>query len=493
MADKLARAQGRAGEQPDARPDPNESVLQRRLKLSELLDLPTFTEVCRGFSELYKIGLKVYEENGDKLVDIKSGSSELCGYLFGFANGKALCMRTAARVKDGPLAELEPPNGHGAAGLLAVPCFSGCRYLVMPISHEGDLLGRVIFGPFVPDDLVGLPPGLAAAAGPGFQAAKAVELLGRLRRAPESTITRIVSHFGSIVDSLVFAGQKVFLTSELHIEATRESFRELEAKNQELVAINERLRELDRLKTNFLATVSHELRTPLTSIIGYSEMLSQGMAGSLNPEQDEYVRTILEKGESLLSLISSILDITQIEAGRVRLAFAPCDINEIAKQAITSVLPQSQSKSIQVELQAAPEMTRPSVDREKIRQCIVNLLANAVKFTPPGGRVRLAVHPSAPPGILPQAVSGFAVSVEDSGIGIPRKHFARVFETFYQVDQSSTREYGGAGLGLAIVKSFVEAHDGKVGIDSEEGRYCRFVLALPYAPKAAEVEVDAPF
>ncbi|MGI5863098.1 MAG: ATP-binding protein [Myxococcales bacterium] len=493
MVEKLAKLQQGVEEQPGARPDQSESALQRRLSLSDMLDLPSFAEVCRDFSELYKIGLKVYEEHGDKLVDIKSGPNELCAYMFGFANAKALCMRTAARGKDGPLADAQPSAGPGSAGIFSVPCFSGCRYLVMPVRHEGDVLGRVILGPFVPDELRELPPGLAAAVGQGFQAAKALELIGKMRRAPEATVARIMSHFGSIVDSLLFAGQKVFLTSQLHIEATRESFREIEAKNQELMASNERLRELDRLKSNFLATVSHELRTPLTSIIGYSEMLSQGMAGELNSEQAEYVRTILEKGESLLSLISSILDITQIEAGRVRLAFAPCDVNEIAKQAITSVLPQSRSKNLHVELRAAPEMTRPSVDREKIRQCIVNLLANAVKFTPEGGRIRVTVHPSAPPGMLPPTVAGFAISVEDSGIGIPRKLFERVFETFYQVDQSSTREYGGAGLGLAIVKSFVEAHDGKVSIDSEEGRYCRFVLALPYAPKAAETEIDAPF
>jgi signal transduction histidine kinase len=302
-----------------------------------------------------------------------------------------------------------------------------------------------------------------------------------------------MGHFRAMVDSLVFAGQKVFLTSQVHIEATRESFREIETKNRELTQTNERLRELDRLKSNFLATVSHELRTPLTSIIGYSEMLGQGMAGPLNPDQDEYVRTILDKGESLLALISSILDITQIEAGRVRLAFGACDVNDVVKQAVTSIAPQAQKKRLNLEARYAPGMGRASIDREKVRQCLVNLLANSLKFTPEGGKVRVTVLPDSPPGLLPAGRMAFAIMVEDTGVGIPRDQFERIFETFYQVDQSSTRQYGGAGLGLAIVKNFVEAHGGRVHVESEVGRYSRFLVAIPYSPEMPEAEASGPF
>ncbi|MGC4123012.1 MAG: HAMP domain-containing sensor histidine kinase [Myxococcales bacterium] len=259
------------------------------------------------------------------------------------------------------------------------------------------------------------------------------------------------------------------------------------------MATNERLRELDRLKSNFLATVSHELRTPLTSIIGYSEMLVQGMAGPINSEQDEYIRTILEKGESLLHLISSILDLTQIEAGRMRLAFAPTDLGDLCKQAVTAVAPQAQKKGLHLESAVPPKLERASVDRDKLRQCLVNLLANSVKFTPEGGKVTLAVVPEAPAGVFPAGKRGFLLVVQDSGIGIPPEERERIFESFYQVDQSSTRQYGGAGLGLAIVKSFVEAHGGRVKVDSEVGKYSRFTLALPYAPEVQETEIDAPF
>jgi signal transduction histidine kinase len=467
-----------------------ESALQRKLLLADMLDLPSFTEVCRGFADLYRIGVRVYVEKGPKLVEIMPAPPELCTYVFEATNGRQQCMRVAARIKDGPL---QAPGGGKSSGVFTVNCFSGCRYLVLPIRHEADVLGRAVFGPFLPDDLAEVPPALAGTLGQAFDAQRVKNLLHKMRRAPEATVARIMGHFQAMVDSLLFAGQKVYLTSQVHIEATREAIKEIEAKNRELMATNERLRELDRLKSNFLATVSHELRTPLTSVIGYSEMLTQGMAGPLNPEQDEYVRTILEKGESLLSLISSILDITQVEAGRMRLAFARCDLNDLVKQAITTVTPQAQKKKLGLEMRLAPTMGEPTLDREKVRQCVVNLLANSVKFTPEGGHIRVTVLAEAPKGMLYNGEAGFAIVVEDTGIGIPADQLSRIFETFYQVDQSSTRQYGGAGLGLAIVKSFVEAHGGKVAVQSEVGRFSRFTLAMPYATKAADAEIEAPF
>lgn len=473
-----------------------ECALLRKLKLSDMLDLRSFTEVCESFSGLYRIGVKIYEEKGPKLVDIKGAvASELCSYVFGFPSGKAQCVRTVARVKDGPaeLQEATRAAGERPSELFSVPCFMGCRYLVMPLRHEGDVLGRIVLGPYVPDDLKELPPGTGAAAGPGFDANRAREMLFATRRAPESSLAQILGHFRSIVDAFVFAGLKLHLTSHIHIEATRESYRELETKNRELTTINERLRELDRLKSNFLATVSHELRTPLTSIIGYSEMLMQGMAGPMSREQGEYVGTILEKGESLLELITSILDLTQIEAGRMRLAFMTCDVSDVVKQAVSSALPLAQKKRLQVDVTLAPAMERPSIDRDKLRQCVVNLLANSIKFTSEGGRIAVTLTADAPAGLLPGATRGFAITVTDTGIGIPVEQRDRIFETFYQVDQSSTRQYGGAGLGLALVRSFVEAHGGRIRVDSELGKGSRFTMAFPYTVPVPEAEIEAPF
>ena len=239
------------------------------------------------------------------------------------------------------------------------------------------------------------------------------------------------------------------------------------------------------MKSNFLATVSHELRTPLTSVIGYSEMLLAGLAGDLNDEQKDYLKTILEKGESLLRLISSILDLSRIEARGVQLVRKSTPVEEIVTAAMESVLPQSLKKNLQLTSDLSPSLKSVVVDGDKIRQCVVNLLSNSVKFTPAGGNVvvqaGLAERPPSSAG--PFGSSGyFQISVTDNGIGIPSELQGKVFETFFQADSSASREYGGAGLGLSIVKSYVEAHGGEVAVRSEAGKGSTFTMIIPIEP-----------
>ena len=473
-----------------------ESVLQRRLTLSDMVDLTSFNEVVKSFVELYRVGIKVFDENGDKLSDVKVGNGDFCGYVFSFPEGRLRCTQTVARIKDGPLQPREgarftsqvdptaPPR------MLTVQCFTGLRYLMTPVLWEGDEIGRIIFGPFQPDDLEQLP-GTLMEISRGLDLATLQTHLGRVRRAPESTVAKVVINFGQILQSLVAVGQKTFLTTQLHVEATLETNRELEDKNRRLEDAFNKLKELDRLKSSFLATVSHELRTPLTSIIGYSEMLSEGLAGPMNSEQGDYVKTIMDKGETLLKLITSILDISQIEAGKVRLNFAPTDVPELVASAISSVRPQSMKKGVTVEPRArgVPALI-VSADREKLRQAIVNLLANAVKFTTKGGTVAVTVSG---PALQPElGVEGYQVMVEDTGVGIPADQFDKIFESFYQVDNSSTREFGGAGIGLAIVKSFVEGHGGTVRVASELGRGSRFTVVMPVTPPSPKMAHVSP-
>jgi signal transduction histidine kinase len=189
----------------------------------------------------------------------------------------------------------------------------------------------------------------------------------------------------------------------------------------------------------------------------------------------------MEKGNTLLKLISSILDMSQIEAGKVRLAFEWVDVREMVESALTSVTPQAQRKGLTVTVRL-PEVVQPRVvaDREKLRQVVVNLLANAVKFTPSGGKVEVRLSELGPQPRL--GVDGYRIEVEDTGVGIPEDQRARIFQSFYQVDDSPTREYGGAGLGLAIVKSYVEGHGGRVGVTSEVGKGSCFTVVLPLEP-----------
>ncbi len=477
-----------------------ESVLQRRIALGELLDEESFTDVVKGFVELYKVGIKVFDDKGSKLADIKIGNGDFCGYVFSFPEGRRRCTATVGRVKDGPVAE-----SHGArlpvlggqefgpvgAGMVTVPCFTGLRYIILPIRWEGDVLGRVVFGPFFPEDLKDFAPKTLTDISDSFDVSNAKTLVEKVRSAPESTIARIMVHFARLMQTMLFAGQKMFLTSQLHIEATLEQNRELEERNKKLEEMNVKLKELDRLKSAFLATVSHELRTPLTSIIGYSEMLAEGLAGALNTEQVDYVRTIMEKGETLLKLISSILDISQIEAGKVRLNFEPMDVLDLVNSSISSVRPQAQKKGVVLEAKAPAKLPGVAGDRDRLRQVIVNLLANAVKFTPKGGKISVTVTDLAHQPDL--NAPGYRIIIEDTGVGIPADQFDKIFHSFYQVDSSSTREYGGAGLGLAIVKSFVEGHGGLVRVSSELNHGSRFTLIFPSVPSTQpHVQITPP-
>ncbi|HET7825536.1 MAG TPA: ATP-binding protein [Anaeromyxobacter sp.] len=440
------------------------SVLQAPLLLGDLLDVKSFTEVCQSFAELYRIGVKVFDVEGNKLVDVKVGNADFCGYIWSKPDGRAVCMATVQRVK----AEAVPDE----ANPTAFDCFSGCRYVVQPVIYEGDAVGRVVFGPFVPDDLVQLPETLTRIA-PDFDERLATGYMQKIRRVPQPTAEKILKHFMDLVDVMVFTGHKNLIAAKLHIEAVTESYRELSDKNRQLEESYARLKELDRLKSNFLATMSHELRTPLTSVIGYSEMMLEGLGGPLTAEQREYLGIIMEKGENLLQLITSILDISKIEAGRVRLVLSEVDAAQIMRDAVATVLPLARKKGLKVSVEPG-QLPRFHADRDKVRQCLVNLCSNSVKFTPAGGSITVAAEK------LPE--ERIAIRVTDTGIGIPEEHVDRVFDVFYQVDGSSTREYGGAGLGLAIVKSFVEAHGGDVSVKSTPGAGSTFSVILPIRP-----------
>ncbi len=463
-----------------------ESILQKQLVLGELLDLQSFTNVCKTFVDLYKIGLKVFDQGGTKLVDMKVASGDFCAYMFTGSNGRRLCTETVTHIKVRPLEQFKEPDPIAVRN-----CFSGLRYLMLPIVYEGDMLGRIIFGPFMPEDVGDLGADLKSLEGE-FDLKKARDLIDRIRVAPETTVRRIMEHFARIVDVLVFTSHKAMISSQLHIESVTESYREVQEKNKKLTDAMERLQELSRLKSNFLATVSHELRTPLTSVIGYSEMLLAGLAGDLNEEQGDYLKTILEKGESLLRLISSILDLSRIEARGVQLVRKPTKLEDVVQSALESVLPQSLKKNLTLTSKLSPSLEKVIVDSDKLRQCVVNLLSNSVKFTPAGGNILVQAGPAerSPVAAGPFGSSGyFQISVTDNGIGIPLEIQHKVFETFYQADSSASREYGGAGLGLSIVKSYVEAHGGEVAVQSELGKGSTFTLVLPIEPPGAGLEL----
>lgn len=458
------------------------SILDKRLALVDLLEVESFREVMASFADLYRVGIKVFDAAGNKLVDIRVGNSQFCGYLWEFGSTRQACTKVVTSLKNDPFSA-----ENGLEKSRTVDCFSGLRYVVMPIVYEGDLMGRFIFGPYMPSTAMG-PSEQIYRIEPRAERAVVGRLIDPVRRAPDDLVGKILLQMQKMVEVVIHTSFKQILTSQMHIESVTSTYGDLQAKNSRLEEQNEKLKEVERLKGNFLAMVSHELRTPLTSVIGYSEMLLEGIAGSLNEEQRDYVKTIMDKGESLLSLITQILDLSRIEAGSLRLQASEFDPRPVAQSATTSIVPQAAKKKIELSVNLAPSLPFLRADKEKLLQVMTNLLGNAVKFTPTGGRITLDVDVwTGPRSERPPASSPFELGdetflrivVSDTGVGIPPDKTKAIFDRFFQIDNSSTREFGGTGLGLSIVKSFVDAHRGEIHVESAVGKGSRFTVLWP--------------
>ncbi|HYV50632.1 MAG TPA: ATP-binding protein [Dongiaceae bacterium] len=253
--------------------------------------------------------------------------------------------------------------------------------------------------------------------------------------------------------------------------------RELQALNEALGRANQELQELDRLKSNFLATVSHEFKTPLTSITAFSEILSDEMEErAAPPEVLRFLNIINNESGRLGRLIRNLLDLSRIEARRMRWEHSTFRVKDVVEASMDGLLPVFSEKNIQVHRSIACPDARISADRDRIQQVITNLIENAVKFSNKGSRIWVDCHESN------HGQNGrryLEFSVKDEGPGIPPSHLVRIFERFTQVDSTDTRGTGGSGLGLAISKEIVEHHGGSIWVDSEEGIGATFHFTIP--------------
>jgi signal transduction histidine kinase len=256
----------------------------------------------------------------------------------------------------------------------------------------------------------------------------------------------------------------------------------LRAKNMELQRVTQ-------LKSEFLTNMSHELRTPLNAIIGFSDLLLEGSIGEMNGQQREFMESVLRNGKHLLSLINSVLDLSKVEAGRMTLALAVTDIREAIVGAVTDTASLRTAKGQECTIDLEQGSLSIVADGVRIRQILYNLLSNASKFTPEGGKIRLAAVRTRAPLRQPADRAGDLarltpqdvvwISVTDEGVGIKEEDMSKLFQEFSQVDSSSSRRAQGTGLGLALCKKFVEMHGGTIGADSVYGKGAAFWFLLP--------------
>jgi PAS domain S-box-containing protein len=256
----------------------------------------------------------------------------------------------------------------------------------------------------------------------------------------------------------------------LDITERKQTEQALERSLERERAANEHLRELDRLKDEFIALVSHELRTPLTSIRGYLEFLLEDADG-LAPDQVRFLRVVERNAERLQHLVNDLLFVAQVDAGRLTIERTEVDLPALAADAVEAARVVAAANEVELELVAGP-LEGLSGDRARLAQLLDNFISNAIKFTPEGGRVEVRTW-----GEDDRAL----VSVSDSGIGIPEDEQARLFERFYRASSATERAIPGTGLGLAIAKAIVDAHGGTIRVESAEGAGTTFTVELPLA------------
>jgi len=240
-------------------------------------------------------------------------------------------------------------------------------------------------------------------------------------------------------------------------------------RTSELQAANQELARANKLKSEFLANVSHELRTPLSAIIGFSQILLDGIDGPVTEEQEQDISQVNKSGQSLLALINQILDLSKIEAGKMELSLERVDLPNLIGSVLDSISPLAQEKGLQIDTRFALGLPAVEADPGRLKQIVINLLSNAVKFTE-RGHIEIVAQPSG---------RMVRIAVKDTGIGISDEAQKVIFEEFVQGDGSSTRRHGGTGLGLSIVRKLVEMHGGAIAVVSEPGVGSTFTFTVP--------------
>ncbi|HZY31913.1 MAG TPA: ATP-binding protein, partial [Candidatus Methylomirabilis sp.] len=301
---------------------------------------------------------------------------------------------------------------------------------------------------------------------------------------------------GPLAEHLALALQNARLYNEAKGHA-EELERRVEERTRELQAANLQLEDASRHKSEFLANMSHELRTPLNSILGFSEILRRRAYGTLTAEQNLYVDSIHDSGKHLLALISDLLDLSKVEAGRIELQPQPFFLPEALQAALYTIRRQAEVKGLQLSLSIDEGLSMLTADPIRFNQILYNLLSNAVKFTPDAGRIAVTakivsssefgVSRSQPETRNPKPETASAsdfveISVADTGIGITPEDLSKLFQRFTQLKHMTTKQHQGVGLGLALTKQLVELHGGTISVHSDgEGRGSVFTVCLPLA------------
>ena len=381
-----------------------------------------------------------------------------------------------------PSTRLTCPQCHAPVSPEDVTCANcGANIALVTLIAESAVLGQATVGtgPLAPVSVEQLVPRLGDyLVSRGY--ITETQLQAALQRQAEPpTITRPARRLGQTLIDMGFISRETLDQAIAHqvlelqaalVEANRNLEQRVTERTQELEDALVKLAEFNQLKANFVANVSHELRTPLTQIKGYNVLLAEGSLGGLTKEQKEALAITTRAIEKLEQLVNDLIGYPSTAKGELTLKRQAVFVNNAMTEVMHKSKPKAERKGVILIAEVTPDLPPVLADDEKLRWVLLQLTDNAIKFTPANGQVTVSAS------LRGQRVR---LSVSDTGIGIPANHRDEIFESFRQLDGSSTRRYGGTGLGLALVRRIVEAHGSEILVESEEGHGSTFAFALP--------------
>src|SRR4030043_890530 len=317
-----------------------------------------------------------------------------------------------------------------------------------------------------------------------------LKLITEIAKTKPEILTMMMTGHGTIDSALeaMKRGARDYLMKPLSLDELMIRIRKVLEERQRFVRLkdfanqleraNQELRRVDAMKSEFVSIASHELRTPLAAIKNAVQLMLSGKTGEINENQSKFLSMAERNINRLTNILNDLLNLSRIESGKIELKFEDLELRQLIELTASSLRPQADGKSIQIEVEVPEQIPAVYGDPEKIEQILTNLIGNSIKFTPDGGKILITAK-----FLSPEREGGprhtVAVSVKDTGIGIPLEHLESIFEKFHQVENSLHRSVSGTGLGLAITKGLVEAHQGKIWAESEVEKGSTFTFTLP--------------
>jgi signal transduction histidine kinase/HD-GYP domain-containing protein (c-di-GMP phosphodiesterase class II) len=413
-------------------PEPGERVMEiSRMIVSGERETDIYREIAKAVSDETGAGFVVVRVSGedDERLEVK-------GYVAdGSASSSPGFSLSLTRERLGRFCDAAAP---------------GCGPVVLDEKTLGEEREA-----FVPSALSGEKGSVAVIPVRGVGEAGAVLIAGFFRRDIPGRVSEVFKAYGANISQIV--------GREAWSGRTRK-------KERELVLCKEELESVNQMKSNFLSIVSHELRTPLTSVKAYNETLMDNVDSIETETVRDFLKVMGEENDRVIALVDNILNYSCMESGHLRVEKAECDLGELIDEVMAGLENRMLTERVNSEIKLPRNRVVLDADRELIRQMLHNLVSNAIKFTPEGGRVTVT---------LEEEASAARIVVQDTGQGIPEDQLEKIFERFHQVDASDTREHGGSGLGLAICKNIVEWHDGNIWVENVKEAGAKFTVMLP--------------